>query len=322
MKILITGAAGFIGYNFSKYLLDKTNYKIIGVDNINDYYSVKIKKKRLEVLKRYKNFSFHKIDIKNKQHLKKIFNSKKIKMVFHLAAQAGVRYSLVNPRSYIESNTLGFFNIIEFVREKNVKKFFYASSSSVYGESTKFPLKEIYKISPKNIYGLTKKNNEETADIFFQNSNITCVGLRFFTVFGEWGRPDMLIYKYLQSIYNKRKKFYLNNFGDHTRDFTYISDVCEIMFKLSKKRKIKNHEVFNICSNKPIKITKILEFINSNFDRKPRIFKRKFQLADVKKTHGDNSKIKHYVGKKKYIDIQVALHNTSKWFKNNWKLYF
>ena len=138
MKILITGAAGFIGYNFSKYLLDKTNYNIIGVDNINDYYSVKIKKKETRGLKRYKNFSFHKIDIKNKQDLKKFFNSKN-KMVFHFAAQAGVRYSLVNPRSYIESNTLGFFNIIEFVREKNVKKFFYASSSSVYGESTKFP---------------------------------------------------------------------------------------------------------------------------------------------------------------------------------------
>ena len=143
-------------------------------------------------------------------------------MVFHLAAQAGVRYSLVNPRSYIESNTLGFFNIIEFVKEKKIKKFFYASSSSVYGDSNKFPLKEIYKISPKNIYGLTKKNNEEIADIFLQNTTIRCIGLRFFTVFGEWGRPDMLVYKYLQSIYNKKKKFYLNNFGDHTRDFTYI----------------------------------------------------------------------------------------------------
>ena len=136
MKILITGAVGFIGYNFSKYLLDKTNYNIIGIDNINDYYSVKIKKKRLEVLKKYKNFSFHKIDIKNKQDLKKIFNSK-IEIVFHFAAQAGVRYSIENPRSYIESNTLGFFNIIELVKEKN-KKFFYASSSSVYGESENF----------------------------------------------------------------------------------------------------------------------------------------------------------------------------------------
>ena len=148
MKILITGAVGFIGYNFSKYLLDKTNYNIIGIDNINDYYSVKIKKKRLEVLKKYKNFSFHKIDIKNKQDLKKIFNSK-IEIVFHFAAQAGVRYSLVNPRSYIESNTLGFFNIIELVKEKKIKNFFYASSSSVYGESEKFPLKEIHQINQK-----------------------------------------------------------------------------------------------------------------------------------------------------------------------------
>ena len=234
MKILITGSAGFIGYNFSKYLLDNTSYKIIGIDNINDYYSTKIKKKRLEELKKYKKFKFYKIDIKNREKLKKIFISK-INAVFHFAAQAGVRYSLVNPRSYLESNTLGFFNIIEMVKEKKINKFYYASSSSVYGDSSKFPLKEKNDINPKNIYGLTKKNNEEIAEVFLQNTSIKCIGLRFFTVFGEWGRPDMLVYKYLQSIFNKRKKFYLNNYGNHTRDFTYIKDVCEIMYKLLKK---------------------------------------------------------------------------------------
>ena len=150
MKILITGSAGFIGYNFSKYLLDNTNYKIIGIDNINNYYSTKIKKKRLQELKRYKKFIFYKIDIKNKGKLKKGFSSK-INAVFHFAAQAGVRYSLINPRSYIESNTLGFFNMIEMVKEKKINKFFYASSSSVYGDSKKFPLSEKDPINPKNI---------------------------------------------------------------------------------------------------------------------------------------------------------------------------
>jgi len=321
MKILITGSAGFIGYNFSKYLLDNTNYKIVGIDNINNYYSTKIKKKRLQDLRRYKKFKFYKIDIKNKEKLKKGFSSK-INAVFHFAAQAGVRYSLINPRSYIESNTLGFFNMIEMVKEKKINKFFYASSSSVYGDSNKFPLKETHNINPKNIYGLTKKNNEEIAEIFLQNSSIKCIGLRFFTVFGELGRPDMLVYKYLQSIFNKNKKFYLNNYGNHTRDFTYIKDVCEIMYKLLRRRTNKTHQVFNICSNRPIKITKILKFINSNFNKKPKIYKRKFQLADVKKTHGSNSKIKNYIGKKKYTNIKIALNNTSKWYKNNWKVYF
>ena len=321
MKILITGSAGFIGYNFSKYLLDNTNYKIVGIDNINNYYSTKIKKKRLQDLRRYKKFKFYKIDIKNKEKLKKGFSSK-INAVFHFAAQAGVRYSLINPRSYIESNTLGFFNMIEMVKEKKINKFFYASSSSVYGDSNKFPLKETHNINPKNIYGLTKKNNEEIAEIFLQNSSIKCIGLRFFTVFGELGRPDMLVYKYLQSIFNKNKKFYLNNYGNHTRDFTYIKDVCEIMYKLLKRRTNKTHQVFNICSNRPIKITKVLKFINSNFNKKPKIYKRKFQLADVKKTHGSNSKIKNYIGKKKYTNIKIALNNTSKWYKNNWKVYF
>ena len=243
MKILITGSAGFIGYNFSKYLLDNTNYKIVGIDNINNYYSTKIKKKRLQDLRRYKKFKFYKIDIKNKEKLKKGFSSK-INAVFHFAAQAGVRYSLINPRSYIESNTLGFFNMIEMVKEKKINKFFYASSSSVYGDSNKFPLKETHNINPKNIYGLTKKNNEEIAEIFLQNSSIKCIGLRFFTVFGELGRPDMLVYKYLQSIFNKNKKFYLNNYGNHTRDFTYIKDVCEIMYKLLRRRTNKTHQVF------------------------------------------------------------------------------
>jgi len=159
-------------------------------------------------------------------------------------------------------------------------------------------------------------------DIFFSNSNTKCVGFRFFTVFGEYGRPDMLVYQYLQSIFNKKKIFFLNNFGNHTRDFTYITDVCEIMFKLLKKKIYEKHQVFNICSNKPIKITTILKYINLNFSLKPKIKKRKFQLADVKKTHGQNKKIKTYLSKKHFYDVQIALNQTCAWYKKNWKLYF
>ena len=320
MKILITGVAGFIGCNFAKYLLKKKNYKIIGIDNLNNYYSPRKKKKRLKELRKYKNFNFYKLDIKYIKNLDNIFN-KKIDVIFHFAAQAGVRYSLINPRSYIESNTLGFFNLIESAKKNKISKFFYASSSSVYGDSNKFPLKENDKINPKNIYGLTKKNNEEIAEIFLKNSKIRAVGLRFFTVFGEWGRPDMLIYKYLESIFNKRKNFYLNNYGNHTRDFTYIKDVCEIMYKLLYRKNKFNHQVFNICSNKPIKITSILKIIDSYFDKKPKIIKREFQLADVKKTHGSNNKIKKFIKKKKFFNIKKALNSTSNWYNDNWKIF-
>jgi UDP-glucuronate 4-epimerase len=320
MKILITGTAGFIGYSFSKYLLLNTNHKIIGIDNLNDYYPKKIKFARIKNLKKNKNFKFYKLDLSNKNQLKKIFKNN-FNVVFHFAAQAGVRYSLINPRSYIDSNLNGFYNLIELVKKNSIAKFFYASSSSVYGESTKFPLSEKSLIKPKNIYGLTKKMNEELVELYFENSKTICVGLRFFTVFGEWGRPDMLIYKYLSSIYDKKKKFYLNNYGDHTRDFTYIEDVTEILFKLFVKKLNKKNIVVNICSNKPIKITKVIKIIDKNFKSKPKIFKRSFQKADVKKTHGNNALIKKISMKNNFSPITKALNNTAKWYREHWKLF-
>ena len=320
MKILITGSAGFIGFNFAKHLLRKTRHQVIGIDNLNDYYSIKIKKERLRDLSNFKKFKFFKIDLNNKVKIDKLFQ-KKIDIVFHFAAQAGVRYSLKNPRAYIDSNLGGFFNIIENIKKHKIKKFFYASSSSVYGDSKKFPLKEIDKINPRNIYGLTKKTNEEMVEVFFKNIDINCFGLRFFTVFGEWGRPDMLIFQYLQSIFNPKKIFYLNNFGNHTRDFTYIQDVCDVMYRLMNKKLPKHHDIFNICSNKPIKITSVLKYIDSNFFIKPKIKKRKFQLADVKKTHGQNKKINRFVNKNKFFHVINAIDNTCNWYKNNWKIY-
>lgn len=319
MKILITGGAGFIGYNFCKFLLLNTNYQVYSIDNINNYYSQKLKRARLKDLKKHKNFKFYKFDLCNKKKLEKVFKLK-FDSVYHFAAQAGVRYSLINPRSYINSNIIAFFNLIELVKKKRVRKFFYASSSSVYGDSKKFPLKETHEISPKNIYGLTKKNNEEMVELFFKGFSTKCIGLRFFTVFGEWGRPDMLIYKYLNSIYNKSNKFYLNNYGNHTRDFTYIEDVKKVLFLLLKK-KIDNNTVLNICSNNPVKITRVLNIINKKFRYKPKIYKRSFQKADVKKTHGSNSRIKYFYNKKKFVPLETALNNTCNWYKKNWKIF-
>ena len=228
MKILITGSAGFIGFNFCNYLLKNTNFNVIGIDNIDDYYDINLKKKRLNILKNYKKFNFKKINLTNIKSLDRIFKISKFDFVFNLAAQAGVRYSIDHPRKYVDANILGFFNIIECCKKYKIKRLFYASSSSVYGESKKFPLKEKEIINPKNIYGLSKKINEEISMIYNKFYNLNLTGLRFFTVYGEWGRPDMMMLKFIE-CYFRGKVFKLHNFGKHTRDFTHIDDVVEIL---------------------------------------------------------------------------------------------
>ena len=314
MKILVTGVCGFIGFNFANFLLKK-NYKIYGIDNINNYYSVKLKNDRLTILKKNKNFTFFKADIKNHKKLKNIFNKTKFDIVIHLAAQAGVRYSIKEPRKYIENNIDGFFNVIDLCRNNNIKKIIYASSSSVYGDNKNFPLKENQVLKPKNLYASTKANNEETAEIFSRFYGLNIIGLRFFTVYGEWGRPDMLMMKYLKSNLNKNKKFYLYNYGNHFRDFTYIQDVNNIISRLIKKE-FKNHKIFNICSNKPIKITNIIKTINELTGIKCKIFKTSLQKADILKTHGDNIKIRKYLNYNKFYNIKNGIFNLVNWYKS------
>jgi len=314
MKILVTGVCGFIGFNFANFLLKK-NYKIYGIDNINDYYSVKLKNDRLSILKKNKNFIFFKIDIKNHNKLKNIFNKIKFDIVIHLAAQAGVRFSIKEPRKYIENNIEGFFNVIDLCRNNNIQKIIYASSSSVYGDNKNFPLKENQLLKPKNLYASTKANNEETAEIFSKFYGLNIIGLRFFTVYGEWGRPDMFMMKYLKSNLNKNKKFYLYNYGNHFRDFTYIQDVINIIYRLIKKE-FKNHQIFNICSNKPLKITKIINIINELTGLKCKIFKTSLQKADILKTHGDNIKIRRYLNYNKFYSIKDGISNLVNWYKS------
>ena len=324
MKILITGCCGFIGFNFANFL-SKSNkkIKIIGIDNINNYYSIDLKKKRLKELFKNRNFKFYKIDITELEKLKKLYKKHFFNYVFNFAAQAGVRYSLINPQSYIKNNILGFFNIINLSLEYKVKKLFYASSSSVYGEINKFPLKENYILRPKNVYGLSKKINEEMVDVLQLNNKTKFVGLRFFTIYGEWGRPDMFMIKYLNAIYDKSKVFYLNNYGNHHRDFTYINDVCKILKKLIYLNLKKKHLIINICSNKPLKLTDIIKKINDLTLNKPKIIKRSLQRADIIKTHGDNSLVKKISGIKKFTDISIGLKNTVEWFvKNKNKINF
>ena len=317
MHILITGSAGFIGFSLAKFLLDSSNHKISGIDNINNYYSINLKKKRLNVLKKYKKFSFYKIDINNKKAIDRLFKKKKFDIVFNLAAQAGVRYSIENPKAFVDNNISGFYNILDASIKYKIKKVLYASSSSVYGDSSDFPLKEKQLISPKNIYGLSKKINEEISEISSLYNKIDLVGLRLFTVYGEWGRPDMFMMKYLKSSFNKSKKFYLNNYGKHVRDWTYVKDVCKILKLLINIKPQKKHVIYNICSNKPIQLMSIVDQIDALTGKKANIIKRTLQKGDIYKTHGDNTLIKRITKFKHFTSINNGLKNTVYWYLKN-----
>ena len=315
MNILITGAAGFIGYNLCLNLLNdkKKKYIIYGIDNFDDYYSKKIKKSRISELKKFKNFIFYKIDITDKKKIINFFKNKYFKIAFHFAAQAGVRYSIVNPQKYIDVNIKGFVNILNCMISSKTEKIFYASSSSVYGDTKKFPSNEKDTLNPKNIYAMTKVFNENYAEQFSKDYKIKLIGLRFFTVYGEFSRPDMLIGKLIGNI-NKKKKFNINNKGNHVRDFTYIKDACLIINKLMQKKITKNHDIFNICSNNPINITNVINKIIINYG-KTKISYVKINKLDVLKTHGDNSKILKLVGNINFTNINKGVLNTISWFK-------
>ena len=318
-KILITGAAGFIGYSLCQKLIHDKNNEVIGLDNLNSYYSVKLKKQRIRELNKAKNFQFFKLDLLEKNKLNDLFKKKKFSLVYNFAAQAGVRYSFENPESYCNSNIIGFNNLLNLVKKFKVKKLFFASSSSVYGNIGPFPKKENSKLDTLNIYSLSKLANEIIAKTYIRQSKTQIIGLRFFSIYGEWGRPDMLILKYLLAA-KKRKSFELFNYGDHYRDFTYIDDAIQIILKLSKLKIKKKFDIFNICSSKPIKITEVLKIINS-FKIKTKVTKKPLHAADVLKTYGDNRKVRKIVKKLKFTNYKVGVENTVKWYKKNSHLF-
>jgi UDP-glucuronate 4-epimerase len=313
-NILITGVAGFIGFSLARELLKHKN-KIYGIDNYDNYYSVSYKKKRIGLLKRNKNFFFQKIDISNKKQVKKFFLKKKFNYIFHFAAQAGVRYSLINPSKYYHANILGFQNIVQYSIQSNFKKFFYASSSSVYGEQKKLPVNENTKLLPKNFYGYTKVANEFQAEYYSKIFKKSFIGLRFFTVYGEWGRPDMFIMKILNS-YAKNIQFNLNNYGNHFRDFTSIKDVIILLKKLIPIKNKNRHEIYNICSNNPISIRNLVDFFKKKLV-KLKIKKIKRNIADVKDTHGSNKKIIKLIGNYKFSNIYNEIQLIILWFFKN-----
>ena len=318
-KILVTGCAGFIGFNLCRYLLKK-KYHVVGIDNINNYYSTKLKKERLRIISKFDNFYFNKIDVGDLKNLSKLFKRNKFEIIINLAAQAGVNYSMQYPEKYFNSNIQGFFNICCLAKKYKVKKVIYASSSSVYGDNKKLPVKENYATNPLNYYAISKENNEKTAKFFSKIGSTKFIGLRFFSIYGEYGRPDMLIYKILH-CYKKKKTFYLNNNGNHSRDFTYIYDAVLIMEKLMNKTLKSKYEIFNISNTKMVRLSVLINLMSLN-GINPSIKKRGFQKGDIKDACGDNKKVKKNLNFDKFTPFKIGLQNTLEWYKKNKKNIF
>lgn len=317
LNILVTGSAGFIGFHLCKILCLNKNNIVTGIDNINNYYDQKLKKQRLTLLKENKNFTFYKIDLNSKK-LSKLFQRKKFDVVINLAAQAGVRYSIENPKVYFDSNISGFFNILENCREYKIKHLMFASTSSVYGSSKKFPLKEEFSTDkPQSFYAASKKTNEIMAYAYSEIYKIPTTALRFFTVYGPYGRPDMFLYKYADAL-KKNKIIKIFNKGNHIRDFTYVDDVVHVLEKLiSKKSKSKTpFQVLNIAGSSPKHLKYFIKEIENNFNKIAKKEYLSLQKGDVYKTYANTNKLYNLLNFKPNTSIKKGISEFVKWFKN------
>lgn len=322
--ILITGCSGFIGYFLTKKLLE-SNYKVIGIDNLNSYYDVKLKKARLDnllSLKNSKNFMFYKIDIASKASLNRIFKENNIKIVVNLAAQAGVRYSIENPEAYIKSNIIGFFNILESCRHFECKKLVYASSSSVYGNNSKIPFSEEANTdNPISLYAATKKANEVMAESYKNLYAIEAIGLRFFTVYGPMGRPDMAYFKFTKSILDDEPISVYNN-GNLKRDFTFIDDVIEALEKIinsminQSNNSKASHKIYNIGNNNPQTLKRFIRILENHCNKKAKKLLVPNQLGDVHKTYADISRASSHFDYKPKTSLDEGLKIFVDWYKN------
>ncbi|MBU8918671.1 NAD-dependent epimerase [Bacillus sp. FJAT-29953] len=330
MNILVTGAAGFIGFHLSKRLLDE-NYHVIGVDNLNEYYDVRLKNDRLNILKKNANFKFYKIDLANQESLIQIFKSNTINIVINLAAQAGVRYSLTNPHSYVHSNLLGFTNILEACRHYQVEHLIYASSSSVYGANSNIPFSTKDSVDhPVSLYAATKKSNELMAHTYSHLFNIPTTGLRFFTVYGPWGRPDMAYYSFTKDIIDGKTLKVFNN-GDMSRDFTFIDDIVEGIIKLLDHPPKSNnnwdtnnpdpsssyapYRIYNIGNNNPVKLMVFIQILEKLIGKKAIVELLPMQPGDVKETYADITSLQNDVGFYPATPLELGLGQFVDWYK-------
>ena len=328
-KVLITGSAGFIGFHVCKLFLEK-NYYVVGVDNLNNYYDVKLKKNRTNFLKKYKNFKFVKADISNKRILQNIFKKNKFDKVINLAAQAGVRYSIKNPDVYLKSNLVGFFNIIDLCKIYKISHLLYASTSSVYGLSNKRILSEEDAVDhPIQFYAATKRSNELIAHSYSYLYNLPTTGLRFFTVYGPWGRPDMALFIFTKNIMNN-KSINVFNKGNHERDFTFVDDVAKSIFRVSnnipKRKKILKDRykpdesvapfrILNIGNNKPINLMTYIETIEKKLNKISKKNYLPLQMGDIRRTLANNKKINNLINFKPNTPVQKGINKFINWFK-------
>jgi len=322
MNFLVTGSAGFIGFHLSKLLLNNGK-KVIGIDNLNDYYDVNLKKNRLKILKKNKKFIFFKLDIANKSKLKNFLKNYKVGIVIHLAAQAGVRYSITNPETYLNSNIIGFFNILEICKQKKVKFLYFASTTSVYGDNNNLPYNENLQISkPLQFYAATKVSNEVMAFAYSNIYKIKTRALRFFTVYGPYGRPDMAIHGFVKKIL-LNQPINMFNRGNHTRDFTYIEDITKSIYLLIKKEntinKPKLFDVFNLGNQKNINIKYLVKILSKILDKKIKIKYSELKQGEMKDTLSNSNKIIKYINYKPNTNIEDGLRKFIKWYKKYYK---
>ena len=310
---LVTGAAGFIGFHLSQALLDMGT-PVVGVDNLNDYYDVALKKARLDQLERRSGFTFYRDDIENLPGLKKIFLNHPIRKICHLAAQAGVRYSLENPFSYQKSNLEGFLNLLEMARHGGVDNFVFASSSSVYGANTKIPFSVDDRVdTPVSLYGATKRANELMAYSYSHLFQIPCTGLRFFTVYGPWGRPDMALFLFTDAILHDRP-IDIYNHGRMKRDFTYIDDIIEGTMAALKRPS--TFELFNLGNSDPVELLDFIAAIEEGLGKKAKRNMMPIQPGDVPATAADIEKSKELLGFNPKTHIKEGIKNFLSWYRD------
>ncbi len=345
MKILVTGAAGFIGYHLVKRLVENLNNQIIGLDNINDYYDLRVKYGRLDdygikiqnikhdILvgsNKYTNYKFIKLDLTDQKNLYKLFKEHKIDIVVNLAAQAGVRYSITNPDAYLQSNIIGFYNILEACRQNKVKHLIFASSSSVYGWNEKMPFSTSDNVDhPISLYAASKKSNELLAHSYSALYKIPSTGLRFFTVYGPWGRPDMALFLFTKNIL-ENKPIDVFNYGNMMRDFTYIDDIVEGITRIIEKPAKPNsnwsgenpdpgsskapYKIYNIGNNSPVKLMDFIEAIEKGIEKKAIKNLMPLQPGDVPASHADVTNLIKDIGYNPDTSIQEGINRFIAWY--------
>lgn len=331
MKILVTGAAGFIGSTLSIRLLERGD-EVIGIDNLNDYYDVNLKLARLERLKNYDHFRFIKLEIADKQAMDELFAKEKFQRVMHLAAQAGVRYSITNPHAYIDANIVGFMNILEGCRHNKVEHLAYASSSSVYGANTNMPFSIHNNVDhPVSLYAATKKANELMAHTYSHLYRLPTTGLRFFTVYGPWGRPDMSLFLFTRNIL-EGKPIDVFNYGNHRRDFTYVDDIVEGVIRVIDNPAEVNpnwsgdnpdpgtslapYRVYNIGNNNPVHLLTFIETLENCLGKKAIKNLLPLQLGDVPDTYADVSDLVKDFDYKPATLLENGIKNFVDWYKD------